>query len=427
MGRERLGRSFGWLWSAYAASTVGTWLGFGAFPLLAIQVLDVGPAAVSALAAAGLAVGALLALPLGPWVDRRRKPAVMIVTNAIRCAALLSVPIAFWLGLLSYFHLLIVSVVGAAANIAFTAASGAYLKSIMRPDQLLVANGRFESTLWTATALGPPLGGAAITLLGPVVTVVANAAGFLLSAVGIGMIRDRGPRPAANRPPRPAGRGAAAGRPRRDDLLAGWRFILADHELRRLFLNTVTVNALIMATEPLLAVLLLADLGWAAWQYGLAFGLPCVGGFVGAQLAPRLAARHGRRRVLLVSGALRALWPVGLVLVIPGTAGVVLVIAVELALITCMGVFNPLFATERLQRVPADRIARVLVAWRVTGTGAIALLTALWGVLAAATGARAAIGLAGAALLATPFLLPHRGSGKARPGEPVPPPLAAVR
>ncbi|MFG2099985.1 MFS transporter [Micromonospora echinaurantiaca] len=427
MGRQRLGRSFGWLWSAYAASTVGTWLGFGAFPLLAIQVLDVGPAAVSALAAAGLAVGALLALPLGPWVDRRRGPAVMIATNAIRCAALLSVPIAFWLGLLSYLHLLVVSVVGAAASIAFTAASGAYLKSIMRPDQLLVANGRFESTLWTATAVGPTLGGAAITLLGPVVTVVANAAGFLLSALGIGMIRDRGPRPAANRPPRPAGGGAAAGRPRRDDLLAGWRFILADRELRRLFLNTVAVNALIMATEPLLAVLLLGDLGWAAWQYGLAFGLPCVGGFVGAQLAPRLAARHGRRRVLLVSGVLRALWPVGLVLVVPGTAGVVLVIAVELALITCMGVFNPLFATERLQRVPADRIARVLVAWRVTGTGTIALLTALWGVLAAATGARAGIGLAGAALLATPLLLPHRGSGKSPPGEPVPPPLAAAR
>ncbi|MEV4546010.1 MFS transporter [Micromonospora echinaurantiaca] len=427
MGRQRLGRSFGWLWSAYAASTVGTWLGFGAFPLLAIQVLDVGPAAVSALAAAGLAVGALLALPLGPWVDRRRGPAVMIATNAIRCAALLSVPIAFWLGLLSYLHLLIVSVVGAATSIAFTAASGAYLKSIMRPDQLLVANGRFESTLWTATAVGPTLGGAAITLLGPVVTVVANAVGFLLSALGIGMIRDSGPRPAANRPPRAAGGGAAAGRPRRDDLLAGWRFILADRELRRLFLNTVTVNALIMATEPLLAVLLLGDLGWAAWQYGLAFGLPCVGGFVGAQLAPRLAARHGRRRVLLVSGVLRALWPVGLVLVVPGTAGVVLVIAVELALITCMGVFNPLFATERLQRVPADRIARVLVAWRVTGTGTIALLTALWGVLAAATGARAAIGLAGAALLATPLLLPHRGSGKSPRGEPVPPPLAAVR
>ncbi|MER7417272.1 MFS transporter [Micromonospora peucetia] len=413
---QRLGRSFGWLWSAFAASTVGTWLGFGAFPLIAIQVLDAGPAAVSALAAAGLAAGALLALPLGPWVERQRKKPVMIATDVIRFAALLSIPVTFGFGLLTYTQLLAVSVLGAAANIAFTSASGAYLKSIVRPDQLLVANGRFESTTWTATAVGPTLGGAAVSLLGPVVTVIANAVGFLLSALGVGMIREREPRPA--RENRPRLRGA--------DLLEGWRFILADRELRPLFVNTVTVNALIMAAEPLLAVLLLGDLGWAPWQYGLAFGLPCVGGFVGAQLAPRLAARHGRRRVLLASGVLRALWPVGLFFVLPGTAGVVLVIAVELALITCMGVFNPLFATERLERVPADRVGRVLVAWNVTGVGAIAVLTALWGVLAAATDVRVAIGVAGVLLLATPLSLPRTGP-RTPVGEPAQSSLTAVR
>ena len=50
-------------------------------------------------------------------------------------------------------------------------ASGAFLKTLVRPDDLLIANGRFESTTWTATALGPPLGGAAIGLFGPVTTV----------------------------------------------------------------------------------------------------------------------------------------------------------------------------------------------------------------------------------------------------------------
>jgi MFS family permease len=400
MARQDLGRSFGWLWSAFTASTVGTWLGFGAFPLIAIQVLDVGPGAVSALAAAGLAVGAVLALLLGPWVERQHKKPIMIAADVLRFAALLSIPVTYAAGLLTYSQLLVVSVVSAAANIAFTAASGAYLKSIVRPDQLLVANGRFESTTWTATAVGPTLGGAAISLLGPAVTVIANAAGFLLSALAISPIRERDPGPARE----------TATRLRPTALWDGWRFILADRELRPLFLNTVCVNALIMAAEPLLAVLLLHDLDWAAWQYGLAFGLPCIGGFLGAQLAPRLQARYGRRRVLLVSGVLRALWPIGLFVVMPGAAGVVIVIAIELMLITCMGVFNPLFATERLERVPVERVGRVLVAWNVTSTGAIAALTALWGVLATVTGVRVAIGIAGVLLLATPFLLPRRTS-----------------
>ncbi|NED88506.1 MFS transporter, partial [Streptomyces sp. SID11233] len=75
---DRLGRSFGWLWGAYAVSAYGTGFGFGAFPVLAVLVLDAGPGRVALLAAAGRAVGALLAVPLGPWVEFRRKRPVMV-------------------------------------------------------------------------------------------------------------------------------------------------------------------------------------------------------------------------------------------------------------------------------------------------------------------------------------------------------------
>ncbi|NBH08220.1 MFS transporter, partial [Amycolatopsis sp. SID8362] len=185
MTRRQLGRRFRWLWSAYAVSAFGTWLGFGAFPMLAILVLHAGPTAVSALAAIGPAVGALVAVPLGPWVDRRRKRPVMVAMDLVRFGALLSVPACYALGLLSFVQLLAVSVVVAAADITFTSASGAFLKGLVAPEDLLVANGRFESTNWTATALGPPLGGAAFAVLGPVTSVAANAASFLLSALGI--------------------------------------------------------------------------------------------------------------------------------------------------------------------------------------------------------------------------------------------------
>ena len=46
VGRRPLGRQFGWLWAAYAVSAYGTWLAFGAFPLIAILVLHAGPAEV---------------------------------------------------------------------------------------------------------------------------------------------------------------------------------------------------------------------------------------------------------------------------------------------------------------------------------------------------------------------------------------------
>ncbi len=179
------GRRFGWLWAAYAVSTYGTWLGFGAFSYIAIKALHASTAQVAALSASGLAVGALLALPLGPWVEFRRKRPVMIAMDLTRFGALASIPIAYALNALSFGQLICVSVVVSAGNIAFTAASGAFLKALVEPAELLVANSRFESTNWSASVVGPTLGGAAIGLLGPVVTVAADAASYLLSALGI--------------------------------------------------------------------------------------------------------------------------------------------------------------------------------------------------------------------------------------------------
>ena len=397
MAGRSLGREFGWLWGAYAVSTFGTWLAFDAFPLIAILVLHAGPTEVSLLKAAGLAVGAVAAAPLGPWVEYRRKRAVMVAMDLTRFAAMMSIPSAFALGRLSFAQLLVVSVIVVAADIAFKAATGACLKELVRPGDLLVANGRFESTTWTAIALGPPLGGAAIGLFGTVATVVADAVSYLLSAAGIRAIGGTQPRPART----------DAARLRVGDLLEGWRFILTNPALRPLFFNTILVNGLILATSPLVAVLMVGRLGFAPWQYGLAFGAPCVGGLIGSRLAHRLVASFGERKVMLTSGALRACWSFGLAFIHRGAAGIVLVIAVQLGLVTCMGVFNPVFATYRLDQTETDRVARTLAAWSVTSNVTIAVLTALWGLLAGITSLRTAIAIAGVLLLASPLLLPR--------------------
>ena len=112
---------------------------------------------------------------------------------------------------------------------------------------------------------------------------------------------------------------------------------------------------------------------------------------------------------MLATGALRACWSVGLAFISPGPAGLILVVGVELGLITCMGVFNPVFATYRLEQTGTDRVARTLSAWSITSNATIALLTALWGFLASIIGPRAAIATAGVLLLVTPLLLPRSG------------------
>ena len=388
-----MGRGFGWLWAAYAVSAYGSGLGFGAFPLVAILVLHAGPAEVAGLASAGLAVGAAIAIPLGPWVEFHCKRPVMMAMDLIRFAALLSVPAAYGLGLLTFAQLLIVSIVVAAAKIAFNAASGAHLKTLVAPEHLLAANARFESTTWTATVLGPPLGGAAVGLFGPVATMLVDGVSYLLSALGIRAITWPEPVPERTTRARPA------------DVLDGWRQILTSAALRPLFCNALLVNGLIMVGEPLMSILMLDQLGFAPWQFGLAFALPCLGGLLGARLSRLLVPRFGRRRVLLVAGTLRVCWPIGLAFVQPGLSGLLLVMGVQFGLVTCIGVVNPVLATYRLELAGRQRVARVLSAWSISTSASIAALTALWGLLADLTSPRLGIAVAGVLILFTPLLL----------------------
>ena len=173
-----------------------------------------------------------------------------------------------------------------------------------------------------------------------------------------------------------------------------------------MFFNTILVAGLLLATEPLLAVLMLGRLGFAPWQYALAFASRCVGGLIGARLSRRLVGRCGPARVMLGAGALRACWPIGLVFIGRGIAGIALVIGLQFGLVTCIGVFNPVMATYRLEQTAPDRVARMLSAWTISSSATIAALTAVWGVLASVIGVRAAIGIAGALLLAHPTAAP---------------------
>ncbi|MFH7340000.1 MFS transporter [Streptomyces sp. KHY 26] len=413
----RLGRRFGWLWAAYAVSALGTYLAFDAFSVIAVIALHAGPAEVALLAATGPAVGAVLAVPLGPWVEFRRKRPVMIAMDLARFAALLTLPVAYALGGLGLGQVLAVSVIVAAADITFNAASGAFLKTLLPAGRLLTANARFESTNWTALVLGPPLGGAAIGLFGPLTTVMANAVSFLLSALGLRAVGDGEPHPART----------GAARLRAADLVEGWRHILTSATLRPLFFNNLAANALTMVAAPQLAVLMLGPLGFTPWQYGLAFAVPCLGGLLGARLARPLVARYGQQPVLRAVSTLRVVWPLGLAFVRPGPPGLLLVMILEFGVITCSAVYSPVYATRRLERTPDDRVARTLSAWSISGKATTAALTALWGLLASLTGPRTAIAVAGILLLFTPLLLlrePREATERPSPASVPPSPVA---
>ncbi len=379
---------------AYAISAAGSGVGSGALPIVAVLVLHASAFEVSLLSGlAGLAAAAVL-LPLGAGIEHRRKRPVMIAADLVRCAALASVPAAAALHLLTYPQLVAVGAISTTASIAFAAASGAHLKAMTDPAGRLATNSWFETADWTASTAGPPVGGLLIGGLGATVTMALDAVSYLGSAVGVRRIR-------AAEPPPPE-RSADSG------IRPGWRYIFTHPGLRPLFLNAMLFGGPVIMTLPLLAVLILDDLHLSAAAYGLSLGLPCLGGIAGSRLAPVLTRRYGQRRVLLAAGAARAPWLLLYPLAPHGLAGLAIIMTADTALLTCAGVFNPVFATYRMEVTADAYMARVRTAWGISAKTVQPLCILGGGGLAALTGVRTTLLIAGLACVASAALLPYR-------------------
>lgn len=126
-----LGDDFRRLWVAVAAGQTGSALAMGAFTFVATEVLLATSFEVSLLAAAGTAAAAVLGLPVGPWVELRRKRPVMIAADLVRAVALLSLPVAHLLGVLTYVHLLLAAAVVGFGQLVNLTASTAHLKALV--------------------------------------------------------------------------------------------------------------------------------------------------------------------------------------------------------------------------------------------------------------------------------------------------------
>lgn len=383
-------------WSAYAVSALGSGVGAGALPLVAILVVHASDWQVSLLAVLGGIAGVAVTVPMGPWIEFHRKRPVMIGADLARFAALASVPITAWFGRLSFAQLCVVALVQTAGTIVSNAASNPYLKALTPAEARAGVNSRLETTTWTASTLGPPVGGLLVSATSPITSMAVDAISYLLAAIGWRRIR----RP---EPPPPQ---AGAGRRWWTEVIGGWQYIGAHPVLRNLFANAMLFGGCIMASTPLIAVYLLRDLHFSPLQYGIALGVPCTFGALGSLLAPKVIARIGVGRTLLYGGAARCLWMSPILFAPPTTSGLVLIIAADSSLLLFAGIFNPAFATYRMNVTADTHLSRVVGAWAMTSKLAQPMCIAAAGLLAAAAGIRTAIGALSVVLLACAVLLP---------------------
>jgi Major Facilitator Superfamily len=189
------GRDVRRFWWAYSIDQLGSGIGSGALPLVAILVLNVSDLQASMLAVLAGIASVVVTVPLGPWIEFHRKRPSMIAADLLRFATLAAVPVSAACGVLTYAQLCLTAVAQTTGAIVSSAAATAYVKGLVPSSRRATVNSRLETTFWTSSTLGPPTGGLLASVAGPLASITVDAVSFALATVGLRRIRHVEPVP----------------------------------------------------------------------------------------------------------------------------------------------------------------------------------------------------------------------------------------
>jgi MFS family permease len=264
-----------------------------AIPLTAILVLDASALEVGILTALAWLPHLLFSLPVGVWIDRREhRRGNMIVADVLRGAALATIPLAWWLGTLTIWHLLAVTFAVGALTVLFDLSSASFFVALVHRSQYVDANSKIGATRSLSYIGGPSLAGVLVQVFTAPIALLADAVSFLVSAVALGGVHVR--EPAVERD------GTSA----RDDLVAGFRYLAHQPVLRAGVACTSIINLFSFFIFAIFVLYASRSLELSAGLIGVILGAASIGALAGALIAPRVGRRLGIGRAVVLGAVL---------------------------------------------------------------------------------------------------------------------------
>jgi len=366
-------REFNLLWVSQSLSDLGSAIATLAVPLL---ILSLTGSVVQAglVGTIGLVTVLLCRLPSGVLADRVDRRRLMLVCDGVRLVTYLALGVIVLRDEATVGLVVVVTVIASACDALFGTAEHSALRNIVWPDQLPAAVARNEARSYACALAGPPIGGLLFGLARSL-PFFGNALTFLLSLIGVALVR----RPLQQPRTEPPSRHGAA-------MLEGIRFVFANPFLRAILLIAAPLNLAIHGIIFTIIVTLQQNRTEPA-VIGTVETIVAVGGLLGALAAPAL---HRRLALpVLIRGicwaaagfmAISALLTASVAAAIPVALAVFLGPASNAALFGHQAAITP----DRLQ----GRVVSVVI---VVATSVASTAPLLAGVMISAWGSPAAI------------------------------------
>ena len=275
-------------WSSALLNDLGIYVSALALPLCAVLLLKATPAQMGILGAMAMVPFLLLALPAGVFLDRNRKLPVLLACKAVQALALGSVPVAWWLGILTIHWMYAVFLICGSCNVVGGGAEQIFLVNLIGRERLTDAQSKFAATDSASRLLAPGMAGVLIQWLTAPYAVMLNAFSFVASILLLRKMDANDPKPApSNKHPL-------------RDIQGGILLIWGHPLLRTMACAAGAWHMLFFGFGALHVMFATRELGMSAGMLGVAQMVGGVGVLVSAMLLKPLTRRYGSGGAMLI-------------------------------------------------------------------------------------------------------------------------------
>ncbi len=364
------------LWAGQTISQFGTQVSLLALPLAAALILKVNAFEFGLLGTIEFLPFIVLSLPAGVWVDRLRRRPILIAGDVGRGVALLSVPVAYALGVLTIWQLYVVGFISGCLTVFFDVAYQSYLPALVDRTEILEGNSKLEVSRSAAQIAGPSIAGVAISLASAPFAIVLDSISYFVSGAFMVFIRKAEPLPKQHH---------AEGTGMRREISAGLRYVLGNVLLRSIAACTGISNFFSNIGFAILVLYLIRELAFTPAELGLAFSVGSIGFLIGAVFANRIGRRLGVGPAIVLSAMI---FGPSLILVAVAPADLALPLAAASTFLGSFGgtVYNINQVSLRQAITPERMQGRMNATMRFIVWGTIPIGTILGGFLGAVIG-----------------------------------------
>jgi MFS family permease len=394
--RLALNGSFSALWVGQLISLLGDRVHQIAIAALILRLTDNSPIALAAVFVAASIPNLILGPIAGTFVDRWDHQETMVVSDLLRAAMVLLIPLAAVSNFLFVYPLLFLIT---SVSLFFRPARTAIMPRIVRSNDLLAAN----SATWIAETFadigGYPLAALFVAFLGEALPLAfwIDAVSYVASAVLIGSMAVPRLRRRARRGAAEAGtEGTVEPKPDfRREMLEGWHFLRHETVLLANTIQGVVGQFAIGATIAITALYATVSLDRgnvaAMAAYGFLETGVGVGNLIGGFAVGLIGARLAKGRMVIAG---YTIWGICV-----AALGLTRSLPLAIGLLAATGVANMIFVipsqTLFQQRTPQELIGRVVGFRIMLVFGSMTLAMAVAGLLATVTGPAAVMTILG--------------------------------